>query len=312
MKAIFFGSPQFAVPTLEALHDVAEIALVVTQPDRPAGRGLRTRPPAVKQRARELGLPIQQPRKVRTREFAESLRALEADVGVVIAYGRILPPAVLEAPRRGCVNLHASLLPAWRGAAPVVWSIVAGDRETGVSFMQMDEGMDTGPVLSMDRVPVESDETAGELAVRLSMLSAEMLSRDLESFVEGRLDAVDQDHERATMAPILTKEHGRIDWGRSAEEVHNHIRGMTPWPGAFTYFGGQRVKALRASVASFEPSPRPAGEVLALPGEGLVVACGSGAIALLELQREGRKRVQAAAFCAGTDIQVGSRWGEAP
>jgi methionyl-tRNA formyltransferase len=308
MRSVFFGSPEFAVPCLEALHEISEIAAVISQPDRPAGRGLSMRPPAVKQRALELGLDVWQPKKVRKPEFAERLRALEADVGVVVAYGRILPRAVLDAPRTGCVNVHASLLPRWRGAAPIQWSIVHGDTETGVTLMQMNEGMDTGPILATARTVIEHDDDAASLGERLSKLGAELLREELPRYVAGELTPVPQDDTQATMAPLLDKANGRIDWNKPAREVHNHIRAMNPWPGAFATLGARRIKVFRTQDSTLDPEGASPGEVIALDSEGILVACSEGTIELQELQESGRKRVDARAFITGRGIRVGDRF----
>ncbi|MBC7172878.1 MAG: methionyl-tRNA formyltransferase, partial [Polyangiaceae bacterium] len=294
MRAIFFGSPEFAVPCLDALVELADVVAVVCQPDRPAGRGLALTPPAVKVRALALGLEILQPTKVRVPEFAESLRALDADVGVVVAYGRILPRAVLDAPRTGCVNVHASILPRFRGAAPIQWAIAEGDRETGVTLMQVDEGMDTGAMLSVVRTPIDPNETAQVLAGRLSTMGANLLRTDLARYVAGELPATPQDDAQATMAPLLTKEDGRLDFAWPAQRVHDRVRGMSPWPGAFTTLDGKPVKVHRTHVAEARVVASP-GEVVA-SDEGVIrVACGDGsAIDLLELQDAGKKRVPAA------------------
>ena len=308
MRSVFFGSPDFAVPCLEVLHEISEVAAVISQPDRPAGRGLAMRPPAVKQRALELGLGVWQPKKVRTPDFAEQLRELGADVGVVVAYGRILPRAVLEAPRTGCVNVHASLLPRWRGAAPIQWSIVNGDPETGVTLMQMDEGMDTGPVLATATTVIERDDDAASLSERLSRLGAELLREELPRYVAGELTPTPQDDAYSTMAPLLRKAHGRIDWTKPSREVHNQIRGMNPWPGAHTTLAGRRIKIHRAQFSTLDPEAAVPGQVTALDPEGILVACADGTIELQELQESGRKRVDARAFISGRGIQVGDRF----
>jgi methionyl-tRNA formyltransferase len=308
VRTIFFGSPEFAVPCLEALHDISEVVAVISQPDRPAGRGLVMRPPAVKERALELGLDLWQPTKVRTREFAERLRALEADVAVVVAYGRILPKAVLEAPRLGCVNVHASLLPRWRGAAPIQWSIVHGDPETGVTLMQMDEGMDTGPILATESTPIERDDDAATLSARLSKMGAELLRRQLPRYVAGELTPQPQDHAMATMAPLLEKAHGRINWDQPARAVHNQIRGMNPWPGAHTVLGERRIKVHRAVASTLDPEGAKPGEITALDHEGILVACAEGTVEVQELQESGRKRVDARAFISGRGVAVGDRF----
>lgn len=308
MRTIFFGSPDFAVPCLEALHDIGTVAVVVSQPDRPAGRGLAMRPPAVKKRALELGLEVWQPTKVRTAEFAEKLRALEADVAVVVAYGRIVPRAVLDAPTAGCVNVHASLLPRWRGAAPIQWSIVDGDEETGVTLMQMDEGMDTGPILATASTPIARDEDAATLSERLSKMGAELLREQLPRYVAGDLTPRPQEEGAVTMAPLLRKDHGRIDWNKSARAVHNQIRGMNPWPGAHTVLGERRIKVHRTVASTLDPEGVAPGQVIALDPEGILVACTEGTLEIQELQESGRKRVDARSFASGRGVAIGDRF----
>ncbi len=310
-RAIFFGTPDFAVPCLDALATVADVVLVVTQPDRPRGRGLELAPPPVKVRAEALGVPVVQPLKVRTPEFAASLRALAADVAVVVAYGRILPRAVLEAPRLGCVNVHASLLPRWRGAAPIQWAVARGDAETGVCLMQMDEGLDTGPVLARRATPIDPDETAGELAPRLAALGAELLREALPRHLAGALVPEPQDDARHTLAPILEKAHGAIDWSQRAQAVHDLVRGMSPWPGAFTRTpAGATLKVHATCVVADGPADQ---GVAGAPGTvlradragGLVVACGEGAAALVEVQPEGKRRMSAVDYLAGRPLACG-------
>lgn len=310
MRSVFFGSPEFAVPCLDALHGISEIVAVVSQPDRPAGRGLSVRAPAVKERAIELGLDVWQPKKVRTEEFAERLRALQADVGVVVAYGRILPRGVLDAPSTGCVNVHASLLPRWRGAAPIQWSIVHGDEETGVTLMQMDEGMDTGPILAAARVPILRGDDASTLGARLSELGGDLLRTELPRYVAGELTPTPQDDSLATMAPLLQKSDGFIDWEQPAKAVHDRIRGMNPWPGAQTSLDGRRIKVHRADFSTLDPGRAKPGEVIALDPEGVLVACAEGTIELQELQESGRKRVPASAFISGRGARVGDRFSD--
>jgi methionyl-tRNA formyltransferase len=307
-RAIFFGTPEFAVPCLRALCELADVVLVVTQPDRPAGRGLKLAPPPVRTFALERGLSVVQPTKVRTPEFAASLRALEADVALVVAYGRILPAAVLQAPRLGCVNVHASLLPGLRGAAPIQWAIVRGEPRTGVCLMQMDEGMDTGPVLSCAALDIGPEETAGELTLRLSQLGAELVGKDLPRYLRGELTPQPQDHARATLAPMLDKEHGRVDFGRSAREVHDLVRGFSPRPGAYTYLEGQRVKLHRVRVLAAGGIHAQPGEIVRADRHAIEVACGAGVIAIEELQPEGKRRMSAAEFCAGSRLQAGARF----
>lgn len=308
MRTIFFGSPTFAVPCLVALHDISDVVVVVSQPDRPAGRGLTVRPPPVKERAIELGLEVWQPKKVRTSTFAERLHALDADIAVVVAYGRILPKSVLEAPRAGCVNVHASLLPRWRGAAPIQWAIARGDRQTGVTLMKMDEGMDTGPILASAATPIERQDDATSLGARLSEMGAELLRRELPRYVAGELSPRAQDDASATIAPLLEKSDGRIDWNQTAEAVHDRIRGMNPWPGAHTFLGGRQIKVHRATPSTLDPMGASPGEVTALGPEGVLVACAEGTLELQELQESGRKRVDARSFISGRGVAVGDRF----
>ena len=293
------------MPCLEALHAMSDIAVVISQPDRPAGRGLAMRPPAVKKRALELGLDVWQPTKVRTAEFAEKLRGLEADVAVVVAYGRIVPRAVLDAPRTGCVNVHASLLPRWRGAAPIQWSIVHGDAEAGVSLMQMDEGMDTGAVLATASTRIARDDDAATLSDRLSKMGAELLRAELPRYVAGEITPQAQEDSAATMAPLLKKAHGLIDWNKSSQAVHNQIRGMNPWPGAHTVLGERRIKVHRTVASTLDPEGATPGQVIALDPEGILVACAEGTLEIQELQESGRKRVDARAFASGRGVAVG-------
>ncbi|WP_437585637.1 methionyl-tRNA formyltransferase [Sorangium sp. So ce1000] len=306
MRALFFGTPAIAVPSLEALASIADVVGVVCQPDRPAGRGLELKAPPVKVKAMELGLPVLQPEKVRTPEFAAWVAGADADVALVIAYGRILPKAVLEAPRRGCMNLHASILPRYRGAAPITWAIVGGEPETGISLMQMDEGMDTGPVYAVHRTPIGPDTTADELAIELGALAARVVREDLRRAVGGELALTPQDHEAATHAALLKKDDGRIRWDRSARQIHDHIRGMTSWPGAFTTIDGKALKVLAARVESeADHAGAPPGTVVTAGRGVVVVACGAGAIQIVRAQAEGRKPLAAAELVAGRTLQAG-------
>jgi methionyl-tRNA formyltransferase len=309
VRALFFGTPAIAVPSLEALASIADVVGVVCQPDRPAGRGLELKAPPVKVKAMELGLPVVQPEKVRTPEFAAWVAGAGADVALVIAYGRILPKAVLDAPRRGCMNLHASILPRYRGAAPITWAIVGGEAETGISLMQMDEGMDTGPVYAVHRTPIGPDTTADELAIKLGALAARVVREDLGRAVGGELALTPQDHEAATHAPLLKKEDGRIRWDRSARQIHDHIRGMTSWPGAFTTIEGKALKVLAARVESEADAGAPPGTVVMANRSVVVVACGAGAIEIVRAQAEGRKPLPAADLVAGRTLQTGMMLG---
>ena len=309
MRALFFGTPDIAVPSLRALAAVADVTAVVCQPDRPAGRGLKLQAPAVKQTAIEIGIPVVQPTKIRTPEFLAWITDQRADVALVLAYGRILPPAVLAAPARGCLNLHASILPRYRGAAPINWAIVRGETETGMSLMQMDEGLDTGPVFTVRRIPIGENETAGELAVRLGALAADLVTSDVPRVVRGELTAAPQDHVAATLAPLLEKEQGRIEWQKSAAEVHNHVRGMTPWPSAFTRVGDKLLKVLATRRSTLAAPGEAPGTIVAADSGGVLVACADGVLELLRAQVEGKKPLDARDLVAGRTLTRGLRLG---
>ena len=311
MRALFFGTPAIAVPALSALAEIADVRAVICQPDRPAGRGLTLTPPAVKVRAVELGLHVEQPLKVRTPEFADLIRSFDADVALVIAYGRILPLAILSAPRVGCINLHASLLPKYRGAAPITWAIVRGESETGISVMKMDEGMDTGPVFTTTAIPIGPETTADELGVALGLLAATLVARDLPRIVNGELTTTPQENAAMTLAPILDKEHGRIDFTAPARVAHDHVRGMTPWPGAFTTASGKTLKILESRVgAALEGTvAAPPGTVVRATKQGIDVACGEGTLRILRAQLEGRKPLGAAELVGGRALHEGQLLG---
>lgn len=310
VRAIFFGTPALAIPSLEALAGIAEVVLVVCQPDRPQGRGLTLTPPPIKVRALDLGLRVLQPTKVRTREFADELVACAADVALVLAYGRILPPAVLRAPRLGCLNLHASLLPRLRGAAPIQWAIVRGETETGISLMQMDEGLDTGPVYDQRTLRIEANETAGELGERLGRLAASVVTDDVPRVLAGALASMPQDDAQATHAPPLTKGDGRIDWTKPAKAVHDHVRGMHPWPGAFTQAGGKTVKVLATKAAGPYRTSEPPGTVVCADPSGILVSCGEGVIEIVRAQLEGRRALSSRELVAGRAFSTGMKLGE--
>jgi methionyl-tRNA formyltransferase len=304
-RALFFGSPAFAVPSLDALRTVGEVAAVVCQPDKPAGRGLVLTAPAVKARAAELGLPVVQPTKLRTAEFAAWVRAQDVDVALVVAYGRILPEDVLSAPRLGCVNVHASLLPKYRGAAPIPWAVVNGETETGVTMMKLDLGMDTGPTFARVVTPIGPDETAGDLAARLARMGADAICEWLPKYVAGNVELDPQDETQATSAPMLEKAHGRIDWAKRAAQVHDHARGMNPWPGAFTTARGHTVKVHATRIVRGQRGPANAGEALIADKSGVLVACGEGSVALLTVQPEGKRAMSASEWAIGRGVAAG-------
>lgn len=306
MRAIFLGTPEIAVPSLEALTGIAEVAAVVCQPDRPSGRGLELHAPAVKIRARELDLPVVQPTKVRTPEFLSWIEEQKADFALVLAYGRIITPAVLAALPRGFLNLHASILPKYRGAAPINWAIARGETETGISLMQMEEGLDTGPVHAVRRLSIGENETAGELTMRLAALAAEVVRLDVARAVRGDLERTPQDDAKATLAPPLKKSDGRIDWNRPAAELHDRARGMTPWPGAFTYVGGKLLKVLATRRSSFRSDASP-GTIVAADTNGVLVATAMGTLEIVRAQVEGRKPLLARELVLGRTLALGAR-----
>jgi methionyl-tRNA formyltransferase len=309
MRVIFFGSPTFALPSLEAVAREHQVVAVVSQPDRPAGRGKRLLAPPVKELALRLGLPVEQPLKVRDGVLARTLSALQPDVFVVVAYGRILPPDLLAVPRLGAWNVHASLLPKYRGAAPIQWAVIRGESKTGVCVMRMEQGLDTGPVAARAEEPIHGDDTAGTLAERLATLGSQLLVATLPRIADGSVTLQAQDEAGATLAPLMEKEDGYLDLGAPASEVSAQARGVDPWPGATVFLEGEPVKVFGARVIEAQGMP---GEVQGLVPQGLVVACGGGAVAFAELQMSGRKRLPAAAVLAGHPIPAGTRLQSAP
>lgn len=306
MKVIFAGTPDFAAAALKAIAAAGfEIPLVLTQPDRPKGRGMQLAPSPVKQAALELGLRVAQPEKLRNNaEALQMLKEVEADVMVVAAYGLILPQDVLDTPKHGCLNIHASLLPRWRGAAPIQRAIEAGDAETGVCIMQMDVGLDTGGVVSEHRYAIQPTDTANEVHDALMSLGAAAIVADLQQLkTEGRLKSVKQPEEGVTYAQKLSKEEARVDWNESAAVIERKIRAFNPVPAAWMEYQGKPMKIWRAEAVAQQGR---AGEVLSCSADGLVVACGENALKITELQPSGSKRMPIAAFAAGHKIDVGT------
>jgi methionyl-tRNA formyltransferase len=308
MRLVFMGTPAAAVPTLErCIADGHEIVAVWTQPDRPAGRGNKLAPPPVKVRAEQHGLPVHQPEKIRHAAAKELFASYGADVAVVVAYGRILPPEFLAAPRFGCVNVHFSLLPKYRGAAPVNWAIVRGESETGVTTMFMDAGLDTGDILLQSATPIGPAETAPELLARLSITGAELLSRTLQQL--GAIAPQPQDHAQATLAPVMQREDGLVDWHLTAEEIACRARGFQPWPNAFTTFRGAKLVIWRA-VPAPETNAAAPGTVILAKGEKLRIACGGGTVLQVEeTQPEGKRRLPVKDFLNGARLQTGEMMG---
>ena len=306
MKVIFAGTPDFAAAALKAIAAAGfDITLVLTQPDRPQGRGMQLAPSPVKQAALELGLRVAQPEKLRNNaEALQMLKEVEADVMVVAAYGLILPQDVLDTPKHGCLNIHASLLPRWRGAAPIQRAIEAGDAETGVCIMQMDIGLDTGDVVSEHRYAIQPTDTANEVHDALMNLGAAAIVADLQQLkTEGRLKSVKQPEEGVTYAQKLSKEEARIDWSESAAVIERKIRAFNPVPAAWVEYQGKPMKIWRAEVVAQQGR---AGEVLSCSSDGLIIACGANALKITELQPSGGKRMDIAAFAAGHTVEAGT------
>lgn len=311
LRVAFAGTPPFAVPTLDSLHRAGhEIRGVFTQVDRPAGRGRVLRPSAVKQRAFDLGLPVHQPSNFRAAEAIDALRRLEIDVFVVVAYGSILPPEALAVPPLGCLNVHASLLPRWRGAAPIQRAILAGDALTGVSIMRMDAGLDTGPVFATARVAIGSADTAKSLAEPLSVAGAKLLCETLDLLVRGAATATPQEAAGVTYAAKIEKSEALIDWGADAADIERRVRAFVPWPVAETVWRGERLRILQATLTAGAASAHAgAGSLVAASSQGIDVACGHDVLRILRLQRPNRNPVDALGF-VNAGVRVGERFGQ--
>lgn len=320
MKVIFMGTPDFAVPALEALvqSEKHEVSLVVTQPDRPRGRSGKAAAPEVKLCAEKYGIPVFQPEKVKEPSAIERLAGEQADLIVVAAFGQILPKEILEMPRYGCINIHGSLLPMYRGAAPIQWAVLDGQKEAGDTIMQMNEGLDTGDILTQEKVELSPDETAGSLYEKLSRMGGPLLLRTMDELEKGTVTPVPQDGEKSTYAKMLRKEMGNIDWNRSAPELEHLVRGLNPWPSAFTHWEGKLLKIWMAKAVGeeqgtgagsrrAEPEAEP-GTVMVVTEDCLLIQTGNGLLSLTEVQLEGKKRMPVQDFLRGCRIQPGSRF----
>ncbi|HEY9898544.1 MAG TPA: methionyl-tRNA formyltransferase [Pantanalinema sp.] len=308
---VFMGTPAFAVPSLEALLSAGyDVKAVFTQPDRPVGRGKQIAMPPVKAAALEAGIPVHQPQRLRGNEEAfATLRDLAPDLIVVVAYGQILPESILELPPFGCINVHASLLPRYRGAAPIQWAILNGDTETGVATMQMEKGLDTGPMILTAQTPIAPEETADALSQRLSEIGARTLVETLPAWFEGTLKPTPQDNAQATYAPMLTKAMAELDWRQGAPALHQRIRALHPWPGTSTVLGEAIVKILKASVSDRDPAGALPGTVLSIGPAGWEIACGSGVLRIEQVQLPNKKAQSADEAARGwREIKVGSRF----
>ena len=307
MRVVFMGTPDFAVGCLDAVIKAGyDTVGVFCQPDKPKGRGHKLCAPPVKERALEMGIPVFQPAKIRDGEALQKLKELSPDIIIVVAYGKILPGEILNLPKYGCINVHASVLPELRGAAPIQWSIINGFKTTGVTIMKMDEGMDTGDILSQRSIEIGNDTNSGELFDMLCKVGAELLIQTLPRYINGEITPVKQDDSASSTAPMLTKEMSVIDWRKPADQIHNLIRGLCPWPVAVTYCGETRIKVYSSSVAECPSAGATEGEVIDTNGR-LVVKCGSDtAIELKEVQRDGSKRMSAADMLRGFKIEKGA------
>lgn len=323
MKIVFMGTPDFAVPALKALAESAkhEVSLVVTQPDRPRGRSGKPAPSDVKLCAEQYGIPVFQPEKVREEASVERLRRENADIFVVAAFGQLLPKTILEMPRFGCINIHGSLLPAYRGAAPVQWAVLDGQKEAGDTIMQMNEGLDTGDILMQENIPLSADETAGSLYDKLSSMGGPLLLKALDAIEEGNVTPVPQGDSGTHYAKMLRKEMGNIDWTKSAEEIGRLVRGLNPWPSAYTHWNGKMLKIWMAEPVTQEElsalgcdekngmdlKEAQPGTVMIVTKDTLMVQTGNGLLALTELQMEGKKRMPVQAFLMGCRLQTGEK-----
>jgi methionyl-tRNA formyltransferase len=309
VRLAFLGTPEFAVPTLERIVEAGhEVAAVLTQPDRPKGRGQQVAAPPVKQAALKLGLAVHQPERIRTAEIHDFLRGLNAEAMVVVGYGKIIPQSIIDIPPLGIINVHASLLPKYRGAAPIQWAIAGGETRTGVTTMRIDAGLDTGDILLAHETPIGPEETAPELSARLAALGADLLVETLSGLKDGCVAPRKQDSSQASFAPTLKKEDGLIDWTRPAQEIHDRVRGFLPWPGCHTKLRGRTLNVWKARVA--EPAAGRPGLLHPSHGRLIVSAAEGTALELLELQLEGKKRMNAAAFLNGFHLVENELLGE--
>lgn len=305
MRVVFMGTPDFAVPALKALfHAGHHVRLVVTQPDRPKGRGKKLAAPPVKVAAQAMNLPVLQPEQIKDPGFAGLLQSYTPEVIVVVAYGKILPPAILSLPGYGCINVHASLLPKYRGAAPIHRAVLNGEKETGITTMFMDEGLDTGDMILQEKVPIHETDTVGDLHDRLAVVGARLLIETLEMAARGQVPRRPQTGE-ASYAPMLTKADEIIDWDRPARDIFNQIRGLNPWPGARTYMGSKMLKIWRAHILDHDAVLARPGRVMGTVRDGLLVGTGRGLLVLTEIQMQGAKRMSAVDFLRGTPAPLG-------
>ncbi len=308
LRIIFMGTPEFAASSLSSLLDGEdEIVAVITQPDKAKGRSGKLQPPPVKVVAQEAGIPVLQPTSdIKSEQFHKGIASYQPDLIVVVAYGRLLPKNILDLPPFGCINLHASLLPKYRGAAPIQWAIINNEQEVGVTIMQMDEGMDTGDMLCRSRITVNPDETSASLFDRLAALGSETLKKAILGLKAGSMIAQPQDHDRASYAPRLEKKDGLIDWGKSAQILEPLIRGLDPWPAAFSFLGGKRLRLFSPEIVFLDTEAEP-GTILRADKAGFIIACGENALQIHTVQPEGKKKMPADVWLRGTQLTPGTR-----
>ncbi|WP_058485312.1 methionyl-tRNA formyltransferase [Defluviitalea phaphyphila] len=305
MKVVFMGTPDFAVPSLQKLIDEKyDIAAVITQPDRPKGRGKKMMPPPVKVLALKYNIPVFQPEKVKNPEFIEKLRSIAPDLIIVIAFGQILPKEILDMPKFGCINVHGSLLPKYRGAAPIQWAIINGEKVTGVTTMFMDEGMDTGDIILKRELPIEEDDTAGDIHDKMSILGAELLKETLDNLIRGNIRREKQNDKEATYAPMLKKEMGLINWGETSEKIINLVRGLSPWPSAYTFYKDQMIKIWKVQNYNKNYKDNSIGEIVeVIKNKGIVVKTGDGSVLITEIQAQNGRRMTVEEYLRGHDMK---------
>lgn len=306
MKVVFMGTPDFAVPSLEMLIEKHEVVAVVTQPDKPKGRGKKMVYPIIKEKALEHNIKVLQPNKVREEEFIEVLKELNADIIVVVAYGQILPESILNMPKYGCINVHGSLLPKYRGAAPIQWSVINGEKKTGVTTMYMAKGLDSGDMLLKGEMDILEDDTFGSLRDRMSLVGAKVLEETLEKIQSGSVERIEQNHNEATYAPMIEKETGHINWEKGSDEIINLIKGMDPQPGAFCIYKDEVLKVWKAVKAEDKYESAKIGEIVDINKKGFIVKTNDGALLITEIQAKGGKRMTTDAYMRGHEIEKGS------
>lgn len=311
MKIVFMGTPEFAVPSLNMLLEEGyEIAAVVTQPDKPKGRGNKMAAPPVKEFAIKHGINVLQPSKIKTTEFVDQIKAIGPDLLVTAAYGKILSKELLEVPSLGCINVHGSLLPAYRGAAPINWAVINGEELTGITTMFTDVGLDTGDMLLKKEIAIEPDMSVGELHDKMSILGAEVLKDTLVELNRGALKRIPQKDAESSYAPIMTKELGLIDWSKTAKEIHNLVRGTDPWPGAYTFLNGMRIRIWRTVLEAHNEIGHACGEIVEVDSKGIFVKCSEGYVLIKEVQVDSSKRMNVSDYIRGHKIDVGEILGK--